>query len=84
MNALGELLTGVIRAYQYVLRPFIGQNCRFVPGCSDYTIEAIRIHGLCRGSGLAFKRILRCNPWHEGGIDPVPPSCVCCERPEPQ
>ncbi len=50
----------------------IGANCRFWPSCSDYGIEAFRTYGALRGGGLTAKRILRCNPWHEGGVDPVP------------
>jgi uncharacterized protein len=63
---------GLIRTYQWTIRPFIGANCRFYPSCSEYAIEALRQHGAWRGSALAAKRILRCNPWHEGGYDPVP------------
>ena len=44
-----------------------------LPSCSDYAIEAFRAHGALRGGGLAARRILRCNPWHEGGYDPAPP-----------
>ncbi|WP_419731282.1 membrane protein insertion efficiency factor YidD [Lichenicola sp.] len=50
----------------------LGPNCRFVPSCSDYAIEALMLHGAFRGTGLAGARILRCNPWHPGGHDPVP------------
>jgi uncharacterized protein len=63
---------GAVRAYQWTIRPVIGANCRFWPSCSDYAIEALRTHGALRGSGLAARRILRCNPWCEGGYDPVP------------
>ena len=63
---------GVVRAYQWTIRPLIGANCRFHPSCSEYAIEALRAHGAGRGSLLAGKRILRCNPWHPGGYDPVP------------
>ena len=62
-----------MRAYQWTIRPVIGANCRFWPSCSDYAIEAFRAHGALRGSGLAARRILRCNPWCDGGYDPVPP-----------
>ncbi len=61
-----------IRGYQYLLRPMLGQNCRFYPSCSDYAREAIERHGAMRGSWLAAKRVGRCHPWHPGGVDPVP------------
>ncbi|MGI4958909.1 MAG: membrane protein insertion efficiency factor YidD [Janthinobacterium lividum] len=67
----------LIRLYQYGLRPILGPNCRFVPSCSDYALQAIALHGAARGSGLAAGRILRCHPWHEGGHDPVPTGCSC-------
>jgi putative membrane protein insertion efficiency factor len=69
---MSTLLLGLIRAYQYVLRPLLGQNCRFAPSCSDYAREAVLRHGAARGSWLAVRRILRCHPYHEGGYDPVP------------
>ncbi|MBW8271493.1 membrane protein insertion efficiency factor YidD [Caldovatus aquaticus] len=68
-----RLLRGAVRTYQYALRPLIGANCRFHPHCSDYALEALAVHGALRGSLLAARRILRCNPWHPGGWDPVPP-----------
>jgi uncharacterized protein len=63
---------GAVRVYQWTLRPFIGANCRFYPTCSEYAVEALRRHGALRGVGLAGRRVLRCNPWNEGGYDPVP------------
>ena len=72
MTIATAALTGVVRTYQWTLRPLIGPNCRFHPGCSEYAIEAIAAHGALRGTGLAARRILRCNPWNEGGYDPVP------------
>ncbi|MDZ7829962.1 MAG: membrane protein insertion efficiency factor YidD [Halofilum sp. (in: g-proteobacteria)] len=66
------LLIGLIRLYQYTLSPFLGQHCRFHPTCSAYAEEALRTHGALRGSWLAIRRILRCNPFCEGGHDPVP------------
>jgi len=66
------LLVGIIKLYQYTLSPFLGRQCRFVPTCSQYGIEAIKKHGALKGSWLAFKRILRCNPWGGSGYDPVP------------
>jgi len=67
-----QVLTAVIRGYQYAIRPMLGYNCRFFPSCSDYAREAIERHGAARGSWLAAKRICRCHPYHPGGYDPVP------------
>ena len=69
---MSRLLIGCLRAYQYVLSPFLGQHCRFHPTCSQYAVEALRLHGAGRGLLLAAKRLLRCHPWHPGGPDPVP------------
>ena len=66
------LLTALLRAYQYLLRPVLGRNCRFMPSCSDYAIEAIERHGAVCGGWLALRRIGRCHPWNPGGYDPVP------------
>ncbi len=62
----------LIKAYQAVLSPFLGIHCRFQPTCSSYTYEAIERYGLIKGTGLGVRRLLRCHPFHEGGIDPVP------------
>jgi len=82
LRSLGEIarfgLCGLIRIYQLCLSPVLGPNCRFVPTCSDYALAAIAVHGAVQGSLLATTRILRCNPWHPGGYDPVPPGrCGC-------
>ncbi len=61
-----------IRAYQRTLSLFLGNQCRFHPTCSQYALEAIEAHGLCRGCWLAARRIGRCHPFHPGGFDPVP------------
>ena len=66
------LLLGALRAYQYLLRPMLGANCRFYPSCSDYAREAIERHGALRGTWLTVRRVGRCHPWHPGGHDPVP------------
>jgi len=63
---------GAVVAYQWTVRPIIGSHCRFWPSCSEYAVAALRAHGTARGTAMAAKRILRCNPWHEGGVDPVP------------
>ena len=67
-----RVLIAVVRAYQWVLSPLMGSQCRFQPTCSHYAIEALQTHGAWRGSWLALKRIGRCHPWHPGGYDPVP------------
>ncbi len=72
MTPAAAIAVGVVRAYQWTIRPVIGANCRFWPSCSEYAVEAFRGHGALRGGALTTKRILRCNPWHEGGYDPVP------------
>jgi putative membrane protein insertion efficiency factor len=66
------VLIGLIRAYRLILAGWLGGQCRFAPTCSHYAEEAIRTHGALRGSALASWRILRCNPFGAGGIDPVP------------
>jgi putative membrane protein insertion efficiency factor len=68
-----RFLLGLITAYRYVLSPFLGPSCRFYPTCSAYASEAIETHGPLRGTWLAVKRILKCHPWHAGGVDLVPP-----------
>lgn len=67
-----SLLVLAIRVYQ-VLTSWAPPTCRYHPTCSRYAMDAIRIHGSLRGSILAARRIGRCHPWHEGGLDPVPP-----------
>lgn len=69
---LGKAMILLIRAYRLFFSPWIGQQCRFHPTCSAYAIEAIQRHGAVRGAWLAAKRLGRCHPWHEGGVDPVP------------
>ena len=67
-----RVLIGIIRAYQYLLSPWWGSQCRFTPTCSHYAVEALQRHGALAGSWLAARRILRCHPWSAGGYDPVP------------
>lgn len=67
------LVIGLIRLYQICLSPWLGMHCRYVPTCSAYAIEAMRVHGVLRGGWLAAARIGRCHPFHAGGYDPVPP-----------
>jgi uncharacterized protein len=63
----------LIRGYQLLLSPVLGNNCRFHPTCSEYAMEAIRAHGVLRGGWLTVRRIGRCHPWGGAGHDPVPP-----------
>ncbi|MFC2164438.1 membrane protein insertion efficiency factor YidD [Acidobacteriota bacterium] len=62
----------LIKAYKKLLSPLLGNHCRFAPSCADYTYEAISKHGVIRGMFLGSKRLLKCHPFHPGGIDPVP------------
>lgn len=61
-----------VKGYQKLVSPMLPHSCKFIPTCSTYTIQAIQKFGLCKGSVLGFKRILRCNPKAKGGLDPVP------------
>lgn len=67
-----RLLILCVRGYRLAISPFLGNNCRFHPSCSEYAIEALQKHGVWNGVRLAGRRVLRCHPWHPGGIDPVP------------
>ena len=70
---LSAFLIDGVRLYQMTLSPLIGPCCRFHPTCSNYCIEAIRVHGPFYGSWLTFRRLLRCRPFGPSGEDPVPP-----------
>lgn len=63
----------IINLYQKYISPLLPRSCRFYPTCSAYGKEAIEKHGVLKGSWLAIKRIVRCNPFNDGGFDPVPP-----------
>ena len=68
-----RMLVGLVRGYQRWISPALPPTCRFYPTCSAYAVEALQVHGVVRGLGLASWRLLRCAPWHPGGVDPVPP-----------
>jgi uncharacterized protein len=69
---VAHLLLALLTVYRRAISPWLGQNCRFHPTCSRYAIEAIEAHGARRGSWLAIRRVSRCHPFHQGGLDPVP------------
>lgn len=66
------VLIYLVRFYQRFISPLTPPSCRFYPTCSNYTLEAIQVHGAIKGSWLGLKRILKCHPLHKGGFDPVP------------
>lgn len=76
VDALGALprrvLIGAVQFYRYLLKPWLGNVCRFEPSCSAYALQALQQHGAAAGAYLAARRILRCHPWCEGGCDAVP------------
>ena len=69
---IARALIMLVRAYQFFLSPWVGQQCRFSPTCSHYAIAALGKYGAWRGGGMTLRRLSRCHPWHPGGVDPVP------------
>lgn len=67
-----SLFIGIIQLYRYLLSPWLGKSCRFVPSCSEYAVLSLQRYGALRGSWFALRRIIRCHPWNRGGYDPVP------------
>lgn len=65
-------LIGLVRGYRLLLSPWLGSSCRFEPTCSAYSLEALQQHGAAAGTYLTVARVLRCHPWCDGGLDPVP------------
>lgn len=68
------LLVGFVLAWRRLISPLYGDVCKYYPSCSAYGLEALRLHGALRGSGLIIWRLGRCHPWAHGGFDPVPGS----------
>ena len=71
MNIFTESLIQIIKGYKFLISPLLGNNCRYFPNCSDYSIEALRTYGFFKGLFMTIKRVLSCHPFKEGGIDPV-------------
>ncbi len=69
---VSKIFVIIIRIYQLSISPILGQNCRYTPTCSQYSIEAINKHGPFKGGWLSLKRIFSCHPWGKYGHDPVP------------
>jgi hypothetical protein len=67
-----RIAIGLLRIYRYLLSPMLGPRCRFMPSCSEYTMQALQAHGAMRGGWLSARRLCKCHPWHPGGFDPVP------------
>ncbi|MBC7888781.1 MAG: membrane protein insertion efficiency factor YidD [Ferruginibacter sp.] len=78
LKQIGSLLSlpliALIKLYQLIISPWLGNQCRYTPTCSQYGIEALQKHGPLKGLWLTIKRIARCNPWGGHGHDPVPPA----------
>ena len=74
MNPFGYVLTAPLRFYRRFISPWTPATCRFSPTCSQYAIDAIRVHGALRGLPISIWRIMRCHPFCSGGHDPVPPA----------
>ncbi len=71
-SRLRRVVIAPIRIYQRVISPVLPDSCIYYPSCSQYAVQAIEKHGVCKGCLLAARRIVRCNPLHVGGYDPVP------------
>ena len=71
MNIFTFILIVLIKTYRYFISPLFGHSCRYLPTCSEYSIEALKTFGFFKGVFLSIKRILSCHPWSNGGFDPV-------------
>ena len=72
-----QIAVFIIKGYRYLISPLLGNHCRYYPSCSSYALTALQRFGFFRGGYLSVKRLSRCHPWHEGGVDMVP------EKPSP-
>ena len=71
MNFFTLLMIKIIKVYKFLISPLFGNSCRFLPTCSEYSIDSLKTHGFFKGLILSLKRILSCNPWGSSGFDPV-------------
>ena len=71
MNIFTYILIKFIKIYRYLISPFISPSCRYLPTCSEYSIEALKTFGFTKGLLLSFRRIMSCHPWGNSGFDPV-------------
>ena len=70
-NIFTKFVINLINIYKYLISPLLGNNCRFLPTCSEYTKESIIKFGLVNGVWLGLRRIVKCHPWGKGGHDPI-------------
>lgn len=82
-RALALPLIWLVRVYQMVVSPLLGPTCKFYPSCSAYAVEALGSHGPLRGTWLAARRLSRCHPWSDGGVDHVPSARATTPTGEP-
>jgi putative membrane protein insertion efficiency factor len=71
---LARLMIRLVRAYQWLVSPLLGNVCRFEPSCSRYAVACLETHGALRGTLLSVVRLCKCHPFHPGGFDPPPPA----------
>ena len=71
MNILTYILIKLIKCYKFLISPLLGQSCRYLPTCSEYSIEALKTFGFFKGVLLSLRRVCSCHPWGAGGFDPV-------------
>lgn len=72
VSALQWIVSGLLRGYQFGISPLLPSACRFYPTCSEYMRQAVEKHGVTKGVWMGIKRLAKCHPFHEGGLDPVP------------
>ena len=70
-HKISHFIIKLIQGYQYWISPFLPASCRFYPSCSQYALESYQKLGFCRATYLSLLRLLKCNPFHPGGVDAV-------------